>query len=485
MTGCIHHRWFVVMAAFSVRAIVYGITYTSGIVYVIILKNFQTGKAETSWISSIITTVVFAAGPPASFLISKFGWRVTAFVSGLIAGIGLILSSLSTSLSILILSYGFVTGFGCGMAYMAACVIVPTYFATFSRQKLVVALASCGTGFGTFLFSPIIQIIDAYYGWRGLFIVLAGVALQFCSLGLFFRPVSNTTCTNREKTLPTWNFMKNPGFYVTHTGFLLTAFGDSIIYGHLGEYSQTLGYPSSNGAYLYSIVGFSAFILKILQGIALDTNIYLSFPIKLAIIFYLLGGIATSFLFLTESYGMLVVYAALFGANNAASGGSIVIGILQSYYGDENLELTIGVNLAFLGIGNLFGAPIAGLIFESYVSYTPVLITVVLVKVLASLMFLLALKLFPEIKKTLLIVEENNRSKRNASKEIISGDGPVNVVNNYSVESEKTALLLDTNYSVYSERPRDDIENWIEISSSELRKAEEVINISKVNEIGV
>lgn len=62
MTGCIHHRWFVVMAAFSVRAIVYGITYTSGIVYVIILKNFQTGKAETSWISSIITTVVFAAG---------------------------------------------------------------------------------------------------------------------------------------------------------------------------------------------------------------------------------------------------------------------------------------------------------------------------------------------------------------------------------------------------------------------------------------
>lgn len=113
------------------------------------------------------------------------------------------------------------------------------------------------------------------------------------------------------------------------------------------------------------------------------------------------------------------------------------------------------------------------------------LITVVLVKVLASLMFLLALKLFPEIKKTLLIVEENNRSKRNASKEIISGDGPVNVVNNYSVESEKTALLLDTNYSVYSERPRDDIENWIEISSSELRKAEEVINISKVNEIDV
>lgn len=54
--------WFVVLASFTVRVIVYGITYTSGIVYVIILKNFQTGKAETSWISSIITTVMFATG---------------------------------------------------------------------------------------------------------------------------------------------------------------------------------------------------------------------------------------------------------------------------------------------------------------------------------------------------------------------------------------------------------------------------------------
>lgn len=370
------------------------------------------------------------------------------------------------------------------MAYMAACVIVPIYFSTFSRQKIVVALASCGTGFGTFLFSPIIQTIDAYYGWRGLFIVLAGVALQFCSLGLLFRPVSNTTFTNRARTLPTWTFMRNPGFYVTHAGFLLTAFGDSVIYGHLGAYSETLGYPSSSGAYLYSIVGFSAFVLKILQGIALDARVSLSFPIKLAIIFYLLGGIATSFLFLTDAYGMLVVYSALFGANNAASGGSIVIGILQAYYGDENLELTIGVNLAFLGIGNLFGAPIAGLIFESYASYTPVLITVVFVKVLASLLFLVALKRFPEIQKTILIDQGVNRNNRNTSKGSIKGvDG--RGVNYYSDDDEKRALLSDTNHPVYSERPSVDIENWMEISTSESRKGQEVINVSKVNETDV
>lgn len=62
MLSCITYRWIVALAAMSIRAIVYGITYTSGIVYVIVLKNFQTGRAETSWVSSIITTVMYAAG---------------------------------------------------------------------------------------------------------------------------------------------------------------------------------------------------------------------------------------------------------------------------------------------------------------------------------------------------------------------------------------------------------------------------------------
>lgn len=154
--------------------------------------------------------------------------------------------------------------------------------------------------------------------------------------------------------------MRNPGFYVTHAGFLLTAFGDSVIYGHLGEYAETLGYSAAEGAYLYSVVGLSAMLLKLLHGIALDARSSLSFPIQLAIIFYLLGGIATSTLLLTQTYAMLIVYSSLFGANNAASGGAIVIGILEAYYGQENLELTIGANLAFLGIGNLLGSPIAG-----------------------------------------------------------------------------------------------------------------------------
>lgn len=161
--------WFVVFASFIVRVIVYGITYTSGIIYVIVLKNFQTGKADTSWISSIITTVMFAAGPPSGRLVKSLGWRVVAVVGGIIAGTGLLLTSLTSNLLFLILSYGFVTGFGCGMAYMVACVAVPAHFRGHRRQKMAVAMASCGSGVGTFIFSPIVQYVNVTYGWQNLY----------------------------------------------------------------------------------------------------------------------------------------------------------------------------------------------------------------------------------------------------------------------------------------------------------------------------
>lgn len=61
------YGWIVVLAAAIIRILVYGISYTSGVVYVVILENFKTGAAETSWISSLITAM--------TFLVSKYNCR--------------------------------------------------------------------------------------------------------------------------------------------------------------------------------------------------------------------------------------------------------------------------------------------------------------------------------------------------------------------------------------------------------------------------
>lgn len=246
---------------------------------------------------------------------------------------------------------------------MVACVAVPAYFRGHRRQKMAVAMASCGSGVGTFIFSPIVQYVYVTYGWQNLFIILAGVGVQCSSVGLLFRPLSTTSTTDSEKVaekIANWGFLKNVGFHSSHLGFFLTAFGDSIVYGHLGEYAETLGFTTDKGAYLYSVIGISVMILKLLQGVALDSRGSTVLPIKLAIFFFFLGGVATAILFISNEYILLLIFATIFGANTAASGGAVVVGILETYYGYEHLELTFGVNLAVIGIGNLLGSPIAG-----------------------------------------------------------------------------------------------------------------------------
>jgi hypothetical protein len=54
-----YYGWMVVLSAAAIRILVFGISYTSGVVYVVILESFKSGVAETSWISSLITTTLY------------------------------------------------------------------------------------------------------------------------------------------------------------------------------------------------------------------------------------------------------------------------------------------------------------------------------------------------------------------------------------------------------------------------------------------
>jgi len=45
--------WVVVFASFMMNCIIWGILNTSGIIYVELLEDLQTGKGETAWISSL------------------------------------------------------------------------------------------------------------------------------------------------------------------------------------------------------------------------------------------------------------------------------------------------------------------------------------------------------------------------------------------------------------------------------------------------
>mgnify|MGYP001794379115 CR=1 FL=1 len=80
--------------------------------------------------------------------------------------------------------------------------MVVSYY--FERLRAVaVGLACCGSGFGTFIFSPLCTYLIEEFGWKQSCYWLAGIILQCCVLGALFRPlpqVDNTESKDDSKT---------------------------------------------------------------------------------------------------------------------------------------------------------------------------------------------------------------------------------------------------------------------------------------------
>lgn len=96
-------------------------------------------------------------------------------------------------------SFGIVAGLGLGFAYLPAIVAVSFYFE--KRRSLATGLAVCGSGFGTFVFAPLTQILLDEYGWKGTVLIETALLLNCIPCGAVFRPLE----APRNKSAPLAN----------------------------------------------------------------------------------------------------------------------------------------------------------------------------------------------------------------------------------------------------------------------------------------
>ena len=83
--------------------------------------------------------------------------------------------------------FGIGTGFGFGLIYLPAIVSVTTYFE--KKRSLATGIAVCGSGFGTFIFAPLINLLLTEYGWRGAMLIISAIVLECIIFGALFRPL--------------------------------------------------------------------------------------------------------------------------------------------------------------------------------------------------------------------------------------------------------------------------------------------------------
>lgn len=190
--------------------IVDGIAYTFGVFLNEFVTYFGEGKGKVAWVGSLLSGVYLSAGPVVSALANKYGCRAVCIAGSIISCVAFILSTFSTSVNMLMLTYGvlggksiyiiyflysithtvcfFGLGFGFGLIYLPAVVAVGYYFET--KRSLATGIAVCGSGFGTFTFAPFANFLLEHFDWKNANLILAGLILNCAIFGALMRPLT-------------------------------------------------------------------------------------------------------------------------------------------------------------------------------------------------------------------------------------------------------------------------------------------------------
>ena len=76
-------KWLILLAGWMSFALFSGTLYTSGLFYVIYLKEFKQDRSSTAWVGSLCSSVYLMYGPLVALAITRFGCRAVLMSAGI------------------------------------------------------------------------------------------------------------------------------------------------------------------------------------------------------------------------------------------------------------------------------------------------------------------------------------------------------------------------------------------------------------------
>ncbi|KAL6102260.1 slc16a12 [Pungitius sinensis] len=189
--------WMIVAACFLSTVCIRAVTRCVSMFFVEFQLHFGKDYSRTAWIHSLIDCTTMLCAPLGGVLAHRFSCRTTVMLGGFISSFGLVLSSFASSLEFLYASLGVITGLGFALSYTPAVAMVGTYFS--ERKALAYGVAMSGSGIGTFVLAPAVQLLIERYSWRGALLVLGGLVSNLCVCGALMRRAPPRTSEHKNE----------------------------------------------------------------------------------------------------------------------------------------------------------------------------------------------------------------------------------------------------------------------------------------------
>ncbi|XP_030196771.1 monocarboxylate transporter 6 [Gadus morhua] len=389
--------WVVLVATILVLALTLAFPSCVGIFYTDLQKEFQATNSQTSWVPSIMTSVLHAGGPFCSALVERFGCRATVMLGGVLSGFGMAASSFTNSITELYITAGIITGLGFCFSFQAAVTILGHYFVR--RRTFANAMSSTGTALGLCTLPILGHYLNTELGWRGSFLVLGALLLNCCVCGALMRPLGprrprgqplmplkqpdggdgggggtrqsksrwRALCASLGASLRKHMafdlFLKNLHYRVYSIGITWMMLGFVVPLVYLVPYATDNGMERSEAALLLSILGIINIIVRPPIGLLFNLPWFKGRHIYVFSSALLVNGLSNSICCLGASFPVLVVYVVMYGLSMSVV-GSLMFTVLMQTVDMSAFPSALGLLAVMESVTLLIGPPLAGVLVD-------------------------------------------------------------------------------------------------------------------------
>lgn len=319
----------------------------------------------------MVATLASAATlPQLGKVIDRISVASTVLLSVPILALACVLMAWSRSLALLVLSIYLLRLFGQGMFTHIAMTAMGRWFA--AQRGRAVSLATIGVNFGEALFPISFVGVAALVGWRGSWLLAAGV-LVLVALPLIYgllkaerTPQSVVTDPNRpvDREWTRGEVIRDPLFWAAMSGVLAPAFIGTTVFFHQVYLSELRGWDPSVFAASFAIMSAMTIIFALVAGQLIDRfsaiRVLPAFLVPLALSCFVLAS--------TEAPWGAYAFMALMGVSYGIS--STLFGALwPELYGTRYLGGIRSLIVAFMVFATAMGPGLTGAMIDAGVSY--------------------------------------------------------------------------------------------------------------------
>ncbi len=347
--------WLVVVAAFIVGFVVFGILYSFGAFYQPMLAEFGAGGTATSALFSITGLIFYFAGPFTGHLGDRLGPRPMVLAGATILAAGLVLTATIGRMWMAYLTYGLGVGIGCACAYPPSLAIVGGWFAR--QRNAALGVAAAGTGCGTLVLPPLTAALIAQSGWRPTCVILGALCggLLLLAAALVCAPPGAAAAAPRRLG----EVVRSRPFLLLYASWVCATTALFVPFVFLPAFARGLGVDPVIASALLSVIGAMSIFGRLGMGpLGQWVGTLRLFRIAVSLM-------AGSYLLWWASSGLpgLLIFAAVLGLGYGIR-IALMPAVLIEFFGMANLGALLGTFFTASGVAAFIGPLAAAAIVD-------------------------------------------------------------------------------------------------------------------------